>query len=548
MAQVKELCHRILGTIWRHSPVSASFWGIHDYDRLLPSYESEAIRGRTQELRDHLREVESLGAAGLPMGPEERLDMELVERELRTQIRSDEEIRSPFRNPGSYLEEASFGVYILLLREFAPFEERARRAASRLEAVPRMLEEARRNLANPSEVPALWAAVALDLVDSTLDFLEEAIARVREEAPAVLPEFDRAATRARAAVREYGRFLAERVRPAARGRYAVGREMFEFLLRVPHGLEDTVEELEAFGRSEVQETLRRLDEGAAALGTDQRWKDLVDSFRRDVPPAGRLVSSYQEEIGRAREFVHARGLVTSPPGESLKVVETPVFERKTTPFAAYIQPGPFEDRQEGYFWVTPPDPSLTEEERARRMEGHLLPGIPITSVHEGYPGHHLQISLANRVGSLPRRQIWTSVMVEGWALYCEEMMGEQGFYTDPRTRLLQLKDHLWRSCRVLIDVGLHTGSMTFEEAVKMLVEVPKLDPAGAEGEVKRYTRTPTQPLSYAVGKREILALREALAAAEGPAFTLRRFHDRLLQYGSIPVSLIRRQLCPARQA
>jgi uncharacterized protein (DUF885 family) len=179
------------------------------------------------------------------------------------------------------------------------------------------------------------------------------------------------------------------------------------------------------------------------------------------------------------------------------------------------------------------------------MQGHVVPGIPITAVHEGYPGHHLQISLANRAATKVRRQIWTPVMVEGWALYCEELMGERGFYLDPRTRLLQLKDYLWRSCRVVIDVGLHTGTLSDQEAARLLVDTAKLDPAGAAGEVKRYTKTPTQPLSYAVGKREILKLREDLRKVEGTAFSLRGFHDRLLQFGSIPIAHIRSRIVPA---
>jgi uncharacterized protein (DUF885 family) len=182
------------------------------------------------------------------------------------------------------------------------------------------------------------------------------------------------------------------------------------------------------------------------------------------------------------------------------------------------------------------------------MEGHVLPGIPITAVHEGYPGHHLQITLANQAATKVRRQIWTPVMVEGWALYCEEMMGEEGFYSDPRTRLLQLKDYLWRCCRVVIDIGLHTGTLSPQEAARMLVEVPKLDPEGAAGEVKRYSKTPTQPLSYAVGKREIMKLREDLRKVEGSSFSLRRFHDRLLKFGSVPISHIRERILPLSQA
>jgi uncharacterized protein (DUF885 family) len=139
-------------------------------------------------------------------------------------------------------------------------------------------------------------------------------------------------------------------------------------------------------------------------------------------------------------------------------------------------------------------------------------------------------------------------MVEGWALYCEEMMGEEGFYTDPRTSLLQLKDYLWRSCRVFIDVGLHTGALTFEEAVRVLVDVVRINPQSAAGEVKRYTKTPTQPLSYAVGKREILGIREELRRKEGRDFSLKSFHRRLLQFGSIPPRLVRERILSPAQA
>ncbi|MCI0659376.1 MAG: DUF885 domain-containing protein, partial [Acidobacteria bacterium] len=174
--------------------------------------------------------------------------------------------------------------------------------------------------------------------------------------------------------------------------------------------------------------------------------------------------------------------------------------------------------------------------------------IPVTCVHEGYPGHHAQLSLANRAGSPVQRQIGTPVLIEGWALYCEEMMGEQGFYSDPRTRLLQLKDYLWRCSRVVIDVGLHTGHLTFEEAVQILVRVAKINPVSARGEVKRYSKTPTQPLSYAVGKRELTRLRDDVRRLEGDRFSLKEFHRRLLRHGSIAPQRIREQIFPAPQA
>ena len=546
MDSAEQLCSRILRTLWRHDPVNATYLGIHDHDHLLTSFDPEVLASEAAELKALLLEIEALPAAHPDLTSDQRLDLELLRGELKTLVRTHEEIRAPFRNPGSYLEVSVFGVYLLMLREFAPPEERARAMVSRLGAVPPLLEQARRNLARPEEVPLLWVSMALDLGQSASDFLGQVAGWARRNAPRLAAEVEQASDVARNAVSPYLRFLEDSVRGRARGSYAVGREFFEFLLRESHGLPDTAFELESFGREEIEKTQARLRE-MAEDGTGEGWEKRVEALQRDVPPAERLVATYQAEIARGRQFTLDRDLLDLPPGESLEVVETPVFERKTTPFAAYVPPAPFEERQKGYFWVTPPDPSFSDEECRHHMKEHMLASIPITCVHEGYPGHHVQLSLANRADSSVRRQIWTPVMVEGWALYCEEMMGEAGYYLDRRTHLLQLKDYLWRSCRVLIDVGLHTGNLSFDEAVRVLVEVAKINPVSAAGEVKRYTKTPTQPLSYAVGKREILRLRNELRRREESTFSLKRFHHRLLQYGSVPLRLVRGRILPSDQ-
>ena len=547
METTEQLCSRILRTLWRHAPVNATYLGIHDYDALLAGYDRDVLASQASELKEHLSEIEVRRKAPPILSSDERLDLDLLEGELKTLLRVHEEIRAPCRNPGCYLEEATFGVYILMMREFAPAAERARAVASRLEAVPRILGEARRNLDRPGEVPPIWAEMALDLGASALEFLGETSGWARKVAPSMTGEMEQASARAREAVASYLAFLRESLRPLARGSFATGRDFFEFLLRESHGVSDSAADLEAFGLDEVRKTQARLREAAAEENGDG-WERKIEEFQREVPEPARLLEAYQAEITRARGFVLERGLIDLPPGESLEVVETPVFERRTTPFAAYVPAAPFESLQKGYFWVTPPDASLRDEERVLQMKEHMVASIPITCVHEGYPGHHVQLSHANRAASPVRRQIFTPMMVEGWALYCEEMMGEQGFYPDPRTRLLQLKDYLWRCSRVVIDVGLHSGTLSFEEAVRVLVEVARINPVSARGEVKRYTKTPTQPLSYAVGKREITRLRDDLRHREGARFSLKDFHLRLLQFGSIPPRLVRERILAPAQA
>jgi uncharacterized protein (DUF885 family) len=200
--------------------------------------------------------------------------------------------------------------------------------------------------------------------------------------------------------------------------------------------------------------------------------------------------------------------------------------------------GGFEPRQEGLYYVTPLNERLAPEDRRQQMFGHNRYGMLLTNVHEGYPGHHLQLAIASGITSPVRKLLWNTVFCEGWALYCEQLVLDEGLTTDPRHRIFQLKDQLWRACRVVIDVKLHTSKMTFDEAVDMLVNVAHLERPNAIGEVRRYTQSATQPMSYLMGKHQILNLREREKQRLGSGFNLQSFHDRLLSYGTIPVALI----------
>jgi uncharacterized protein (DUF885 family) len=175
----------------------------------------------------------------------------------------------------------------------------------------------------------------------------------------------------------------------------------------------------------------------------------------------------------------------------------------------------------------------------QQLKGHCRHTIPVLVAHEVYPGHHLQLLTMQGLRSEVRRHLWTPVMVEGWALYCEELMEEAGYYPSEATRLFRLVNLLWRAIRIVLDVGLHTRGMTPAEAVDYMVEHLPIERSNAEAEVRRYCAWPTYQLCYAVGRRELLNLREAFRQRAGPAADLRRFHDDLMQYGGLPVSLAR---------
>jgi len=209
------------------------------------------------------------------------------------------------------------------------------------------------------------------------------------------------------------------------------------------------------------------------------------------------------------------------------------------PFAAYDPPGPYAANRTGWFYVTVPDARLPDTERERLLRDHCRHELAATALHEGYPGHHLQIVHAQGLSSETRRNVWSPIAVEGWALYCEDLMAEQGFYRTDEEQLFQRMHLLWRAVRVLLDVGLHTRGMGSSEAVDFLVERLHVDRTTAEAEVRRSCAWPTYQLCYAVGRRELLALREDFRAARGDAGSLRAFHDAVLSYGGLPLSLTR---------
>ncbi len=538
----QDLIDAATGYLYSVAPTVATAAGIHDHDHRLADYDADAIEDRRRAFLAHGREARRRLEENPPVDPDDALDLALLADGLEVEARLLEDVRAPFRDPSLYLDEILYGVYYLVQRDFAPLPERARSAALRLGQVPALLRQAERNLGDGTEIPRPWVEAGARQVRGSQAFLAELDRDLVPRAGAAQADLTRALAEARTALDHFARSLDGPLLHNASGEFATGRATFDFLLEKQHGLSIDADALFEKGQRLVTQAQERLEEAARGIDPHRTWRDLVSGWKSDHPDRDGLLAEYRREVDRAREFVRARDLVGLPSGEILEVVETPSFQRSVCPFAAYVPPGPFEADQRGFFWVTPPPDDATPEARESCLLDHLRPGIPGTVAHEGYPGHHLQLTLANRSRRKVRHLFVTAVLIEGWAFYCEELMAEEGFYKDPRARVLQLKDQLWRACRVVIDTGMQTRGMTVEEAVRMLVDVACLEEPSARGEVLRYARSATQPMSYAVGKEEILALREEYRRLRGPAFTLREFHDRLLSYGSIPVSFTRGRL------
>ncbi|HEV3012344.1 MAG TPA: DUF885 domain-containing protein, partial [Actinomycetota bacterium] len=319
---------------------------------------------------------------------------------------------------------------------------------------------------------------------------------------------------------------------------AIGEAAQARKLREVHCFPTTPAELAQIGKDQIAELTAALTEQAGKLGGSD-WSAKLDELKGDHPDADGLLPAYERELERLESFVFREDLATNPEAAA-RVEPTPEFLRPVMGFAAYLPAGPFDSWQQGYFWVTPPP-----DEAGLRDHAHAT--IPAVAAHEGYPGHHLQMTSVNRIPSLTRRAIRSPVMIEGWGLYTEQLMADVGYYDD-NARLAQLAMRLLRALRISLDMELQSGDLTYEAAVARAVSVARLEESTARSEVARYTMTPTQPFSYLVGCLELERLRAASQARLGDAFRLRRFHDRVLSYGHMPPTLVARAITAADEA
>jgi uncharacterized protein (DUF885 family) len=494
--------------ILEHDPVSATSLGLHDRDGELPPVSRESVEGHAHalsELSEAIRRHET-----------EQPDDELDRRGLLALITSSQlALRdNAYRNP--YLRGHAAVSSVLSLLIGAGMSDEARRSCvpERCRAIPEFLHSIR-DLVDIAAVPPLWAQLAEGSARGAAQFFRSAV-------PAAVADVEGDAGAAADAFDAYADWLSEEVFPGAAGDFAAGEERLGELLRDVHLLDDTPHEVLAKGEELVEryESLLREEAGRAD------WRAELDRIKSDHPDADGLLDAYRDELARLQRFCLDSDLVSDPDAEAT-LEATPEPLRPIMGYAAYFPPGPFDDALSGQLWVTPPP----QEEGLR---DHAFALIPSITAHEGYPGHHLQITSVGRLPSVTRRQHISTLMIEGWGLYVEELMSEVG-YLERDARIAQLSMSLWRACRIVIDMSLHTGTFSFDESVAYLVDRVGLNQATARTEVSRYTMTPTQPFSYLTGAEEIRRIRAAYRERTGAS--LREFHDALLSYGHLPPAL-----------
>jgi uncharacterized protein (DUF885 family) len=551
MTEFSALADEFLASEWEHYPTRASALGLHEFDGRLDDLSAMAFERRDASAADWIRRFE--GVSDQELRPEERIDRDVALAALRGRtILAD--WQGWKRDPLVYSTPCLDGIFKLLLHRLRPDEELADAIASRLAAIPRALEHGAANL-DPALASSLIAQRGAASARGGVRYLRELLPG-EFEAGEVRDKVVAGAGPAADAFERWITFLDDFVERAS-GDWQLGEERYTRLLQERESLRDDARSLRDRGQAEYDRLDAEMRTLAREIDGSEDWVALLERTDEDHPPTEEAMrAAYEDWTARSRTFLADTGLVTLPPGERCLVEPSPVFQRPVLGVASYVAPPMYSDAVTGHFFVPFAPDGAAEEEIQKRLKANSHGGIPTTAVHEAYPGHHWHLSMMKSNPSRLRRAYGTPYFSEGWALYAERAMREQGFFTEPLHELHHLNATIFRAARIIVDTSLHLGEMSFDEAVTFMVEKTALPEPTAKAEVGRYCWWPTQASAYLTGCLEILRIRDRYLSARGvngapgeaPIEVLRDFHDTITSAGSLPLGLAERAVMDALPA
>jgi uncharacterized protein (DUF885 family) len=517
------LVQEAFDSLMKQRPDLATMLGLHQYDSKMPSATRKAHIDFITSLREYNEKFQSIPAEEL--SPDNQIDRHLMISTLKYYLFQEGEIRKWEKDPDP-VEMIGFSIVSLFSREFAPFEERLPSIIARLRQCPQFIDDFKTRITAPVK---LWLEMAKESC-GMLPFFFQIISTTAQKQGLDTAELDEASAETTESLTQFVQWLDTL---SSEGEPILGKDLFENLLQVRE-LSLTAQQILEIGEHYLSQEKERLNQLASCIDPSSAVEEVRAKILADHPPTFEdTLKEYRKAIAHSRELVKTKGFATFPENERLTVMETPSFMRHIIPVAAYQSPARFETDKMGVYFVTPVEgDSLTE---------HNYASILNTSVHEGYPGHHLQLTWASQHRSLVRAISHAPEFVEGWAHYCEERMRDYGL-TDIKLQIVQTLAVIFRAVRIIIDVNLHCGKMTFDEAISLLESETGMEHYAALAEVKRYTKTPAYPLSYLLGKHMLLQVQKEVKACMKEKYSDKQFHDTVLQAGSIPFKYLREEL------
>ena len=537
----------------RLSPVSATQAGDHRFDARIDDVSAAGRAAAKRFAQNTLRSLEGVEAANLSRA--NQVDAALLANELRSQIWSDEIGQGWAWNPLFYHNKVGDALYPLMARDFAPVATRLEAATARMNALPAVFAEGRRQLVL-ERVPAIHAETAGNQNRGLKSIVAELITPHAEAlAGAKRAALDAAIARFNAAVDEHQAWIETTLKPAAHGEFRLGAEKFDqklaLTLQSPLTRQDIRQRAEAriiAVREEMYRVSCRALNGRAgappmpAAPSPQQQQAVIraalDIAASDRAPRDRLAPVATAAVEEATAFVRAHDLITLPDAP-VKVILMPEFQRGVA--VAYCDsPGPLEHGLDTFYAVSPVPDDWTEAQATSFLREYNTRAIADVGVHEAMPGHYVQIWHSNQYPSTLRAILGSGAFIEGWACYAEDMMALQGFRgDDPLYRLSQLKVQLRTITNAILDQAVHVDGISREDAMKLMVDTAFQEEREAAGKWVRAQLSSTQLSTYFVGLAEHLQARAEAERRWGAGFNLKRYHDQILAYGSPPVRFAR---------
>ncbi len=546
---LRKLADEYFDQVYFHyAPSNGTLEGFHQYDAQLEDFSRAAVDRETADQERFEDRFAAIPADQLDLNSQG--DLELLLGNIHSRLLSLNTIRLWEKDPDQYSSGISNSAFVLMERKFASPDDRLRSLVAREKLMPAALDAARENLKNP---PRIYTQIALEQLPDIISFFQSDVPAAFKEAANEQrkAEFSQSNNAVIAALKSYQSWLRKDVLPRSHGDFRFGAETYSKLLLYDEMVDTPLPRLLQIGYADLHQNQSEFNRIAREVDPHRTAREVLAELGRDHPAPDHLLESFSQTFQGLIQFIQEKHIVDIPSPVRPTLEDTPPFMRATTT-ASMDTPGPFEKvSTQAFFNVTVPDPHAAAQQTEQLMAQFNRGTIISTAIHEAYPGHYVQFLWVPQAPSKVRKLLGASTNDEGWAHYCEQMMLDQG-YGQPGTgardardakmiRLGQLQDALLRDARFIVGIQMHTGGMTFDQAVKFFVDEGYETHAGGLVETKRGTTDATY-LYYTLGKLQILKLRADLEKKEGAQFSLRQFHDDFLKQGFPPIKIVRRAL------
>ena len=513
---------------WRNEnyPVESSNAGLHTWDDRLTDYSPAKAAERAQHVRGLLEKVRAMNTDA--WAKDDRIDWLLFRAQLENVDFSDRILKRLQKDPQTYTAECANGIFSLLKKDYDTPRKRALAATARLKQMPALLKQGLGNLQMPVK---LYARLAMESARSIDPLLTQSLMALDVDlAPNERDELVQARDAALAAAHSFADELEKRI-PSLPDFAPMGEANYNYYLKNVLLLPLDATQVEMIGRVELARY-----RSAESLLSDPHLADPDPSRSKNIPPDQEsFLKAYESRQAEMIAFLKERNLVTIP--EYLgpfQIRQLPEAFKPTSPGGFMNPPGLYDKDPSGFFFI----PTYNPQSKNFYIRAAIEDPRPILG-HEGIPGHFMQLSIANHSSNEIRRQHFDNTFCEGWALYGEEMLMRTGLYPEnspAQGQILRLSRY--RSARIGVDVNLHTGRWSFEEAVQYFMEAGGLDREAAEGEAAGAATDPTQKIGYITGKWQISNLLGRYRDKQGDKYRLGQFHDELIKNGTLPVSVV----------